>query len=331
MPSLDMFTVISILMSLVSLRVLVTAVRARRQLFDATFTRVDRQHLLEIAIFLLLPLSVLLHEGGHALLIKAFGGQVTGFGYFLFLGYVEHAGTFTTAQLFWIALAGNLVSLLLGLIALAVPLARPMRPAINYLLLVFAGVDIVTTLVIYPLLDFAGHLEGDWSRIYSSQTPLLSGVTGGIHAALLVAGVIAWRSDWGRALYARRTGLPVGSLRRVTRVQAVGELRSVAERLSVGWQHPLRVAPDAKRETAGVTLQWISGGYRRVVAAYAVTEGWRHIELHGGIHPLDGQPEGRQQPLGVIEGIPRPEQLARALTRALDQVEAWEMPAARPF
>ena len=330
MPTLDIFTVVSILMAFVSLRVLVTTVRVRSQLFDADFTRTDRQRLMEIAIFLLLPISVLFHEGGHALFIKAFGGQITGFGYFLFLGYVEHVGNYTLAQIFWIALAGNLVSLLLGLLALAVPLLRPMRPSINYLLLAFAGIDLANTLIFYPLLDFAGNIEGDWSQIYNSRTPVLSGVTAGIHAALLLVGVIAWRSDWGRALYARRTGLPVGAIRRVTRVQAAGELLAVAERLSAGWQHPLRVVADAQSEAAGVTLHWISGGYRRVVGAYAVTEGWRHIELHGGIHGLDGQPDGRQEPLGIIEGIPAPEQMAQALTRALDLVEAWEAPANRP-
>lgn len=326
---LGIFTLISLLLALVSVRVLVTTVRNRKRLFDNDFTASDRQQISEIAFFLLLPLSVLLHEGGHAVTVLLFHGQLTGFGYFFFFGYVEYTGFFTPAQVFWIALAGNLVSVVLGLIAIAIPLLRPLRPSFNYTLFMFAVIDLANTLIVYPLLDFVGGFGGDWSQIYSRQTPVLSVSTGAVHAAILLSALVAWRSDRARRVYARLTGLGSDAMRRVSRTQAANELLEVGERLSASWRHPLRVVADAQKGATGVTLHWISGGYGRVVAAYAVVDGWRHIELHGGIQALDGSDEPHSQPIGVIEGIPEPAQVAQALGRALDVVESWEAPAPR--
>ncbi|CCF86031.1 hypothetical protein [Nitrolancea hollandica] len=95
MPTLGIFTILSIILSLVAIRVLVTTVRDRKQLFDRNFTPQDRQRLSEAAFFLLLPISVLLHEVGHAVTVLAFGGQVVDFGYYLFFGYVQYQGAFT--------------------------------------------------------------------------------------------------------------------------------------------------------------------------------------------------------------------------------------------
>ncbi|MDI3340926.1 MAG: hypothetical protein QJR03_10390 [Sphaerobacter sp.] len=328
MPTLDLVAILSLLMVLVSIRTLVTTVRQRATLFDAAFTRADRQQLAEVAVFLLLPISVLLHEVGHAVAVRAFGGEITGFGYYFFFGYVAHRGFYTAADLFWIALAGNLVSVVLGLAAIALVVLRPLRPPVNYLLLMFGAIDLANSLVFYPLLDFAGNLVGDWSQIYTRDTPVLSGVTGVIHAGLLLAAVVAWRSDRVRRLYAARTGISPQAVRRVTRRQVANELLAAGEQLAGAWRHPLRVVADAQGEAVGVRLQWISGGYGRVVAAYALVDDWRRLELYGGLHALDGGTP-HQQPLGVIEGIPEPPELTRVLAHALDAVDAWERPLAR--
>lgn len=327
MPSLDLFAALSLIMVLVSIRVLVTTVRQRDTLFDENFTRADRQHLVEIALFLLLPVSVLFHEVGHAVAVWLAGGEVLGFGYYFFFGYVAHAGYYTPANLFWIALSGNLVSILLGVAAIGLVVVRPMRPAVNYLLLMFGAIDLLNSLVFYPVLDFAANLVGDWSQIYTGDTPVLSGITGVIHGAFLVGAVIAWRSDRARRWFAERTGVSVSSVRGLTRAQAAQDLLTAGEQLATEWRHPLRVVADAPEGLPGVSLHWVSGGYGRTVMAYAVTEGRRRIELLGGIYSLDGATAPVQQPIALVDGFPEPPQIAQVLAKALDVVEGWEIPA----
>lgn len=319
----------SLLLGLISIRTLIDVIRHRRELFNDHFTAQNRQRLSAAAFFLLLPISVALHEAGHAIAVKAFGGQIERFGWYFFYGFVGYSGFFTHAQIFWIALAGNLVSVVLGLVAIAVAVFWPRRAPINYLLFVFGAIDLANALIFYPLLDFIGGFEGDWSTIYSHATPVLSGATGIIHGALLLGALVAWRSTAARRLYAERTGLRPDALRRVSRTQAAGELLAVGEALAASWRHPLRVVADANEQAAGVTLHWISNGFGRVVGAYVVTAGRRHIELHGGIRQLDGDGESIQRPVALIEGIPSPDQLTPALTRALDLVDAWDMQAAQ--
>lgn len=326
-PTLDLFAILSLFMVLIAIRTLVTTVRHRATLFDATFTRADRRHLAEAAFFLLLPISVLFHEIGHAVAVRAFGGEIVGFGYYFFFGYVEHRGFYTPADLFWIALSGNLVSVAMGVAAIAFVVLRPLSPPVNYLLFMFGAIDLVNSLVFYPVLDFAGGLVGDWSQIYTRDTPVLSGVTGAIHVGLLAVAVVAWRSDRVRRLYAERTGVSPHVVRRVTRTEAASDLLAAGEQVAATWRHPLRVVADAQGDAVGVNLHWVSGGYGRVVGAYAITQGWRRVELHGGLQAIDGNGASHQQPLGVIEGIPRPPELAEALARALDVVDRWEIPA----
>ena len=326
----DLFQIISLVMALVAARTLYVTVRDRRQLFDDRFTSADRQQLSQAAFFLLLPLSVLLHEAGHAIAVRAFGGTVTGFGYYVFYGYVAHEGFYTNADLFWIALSGNLVSVLLGLAALVVPLVRPARPPVNYLLFLFGTIDLLNALVFYPLMDFAGGMAGDWAQIYRRETPVLSGVTLAVHVALLLGGVLVWRSDWGRRIYATRTGLRPEIVRRVSRSQAANELLQAGERIATSWRHPLHVVADTRNDGVGVTLHWISRGYGRVVGVYAVENPRHHVELYGGIRLIDGgSTPPFQRPIALIEGAPTPDQLEPVIAQALDLVESWHAPVAQ--
>ena len=317
-----------ILLGLVSLRTLYMVIRDRHQLFDQDFTPTDRQRLSEAAFFILLPLSVIFHELGHAVVIKAIGAQITDYGYYFFYGFVGYRGFVSPDQIYAVALAGNLVSLFLGLIAIAIPVFWPRRSAINYLLFIFGVLSIINSIVFYPLLDLFGGFEGDWSQIYSNATPLLSRVTGVVHVGFLITAVLIWRSDWGRSLYARRTGLAENSLRRVSLGQAANELLNAAETLASSWKHPLRVVSNAPdKNAAGVTLNWVSNGFGRVVAIYAVVANPRHIEIHGAIRQLEPNGQSFQQPLELIQGIPAPEQVLPVLKAALDTVDSWDMSA----
>jgi hypothetical protein len=118
-----------------------------------------------IAIFLLIPIGVLLHEGGHAIATWQFGGQVEEFQWRVFWGYVIPRGSFSPVEVWWIAFSGNLVSILLGLLAIpAIPL-MPKR-VLREVLHSFAIAQCVYALICYPILSIVGF-GGDWVYIYN--------------------------------------------------------------------------------------------------------------------------------------------------------------------
>lgn len=212
---------VSAAMVLLSLRALVRAWHARAQLWREPLSANQLPLLTELALFVLVPLSVLLHEFGHMVAVWLAGGRVTGFGYLLFLGWVEYTGIDSPAQQFWIALSGNLVSVAVGLVAVAVGLGAPLRPVWSALLLPAGGMILATTLLFYPLFDILGGLGGDWTQLYGSPwpRPLVLGIA---HAGLVGVGVMLWRSRWLRWRVSER----VGVLWRV----------SLAERRSLLWR-----------------------------------------------------------------------------------------------
>ncbi len=318
--------VTGILLGLISIRTFVNLIRHWHETFDSDFTPSDRQRLSEVAFFVLLPLSVVFHELGHAVTILHYGATITGYGWYFFYGFVEYSGFLTFAQVFWIALAGNIVSVVLGLIAIAIPVLWPRRPPINYTLFVFGAISIANSLIFYPFVDLIAGAGGDWSQIYSGATPTLSRATGVVHAGILIAGFLLWRSDWGRGIYATRTGLAPDAVRRITTQQASEELLTAGETLASSWKHPLRVVTGTQgNDAATVSLHWVSNGYGRVVAAYSVTRGPRHIEIHGAIRQLEPDGKVLQQPISMIQGIPAPDKVIPELKQALDIVESWDM------
>lgn len=319
----DIFSIIGILLGLISIRNLIYVIRHRKKLFDDHFTASERQRLSEAAFFILMPVSVLLHEAGHAVAVLWFGGEIVDFGWYFFYGFVGHQGFYVPSDIFWIALSGNLVSVVLGVVAIGVPLLRPFRPAVNYLLFVFGAISILNSLVFYPALDFAGGFVGDWSQIYSRDTMGLSIGMGVFHAVFLLGCVIVWRSDRARRLYAVRTGLSPEAMRRVSRSDAARELLEIGEGLATSWKHPLRLVTDASNAADGITLQWVSNGYGRIVAAYSVVDGPRRLEVHGAIQPLDGSLARYGQPIARVDGSPPPQQIQELLTQVLDLVDGW--------
>jgi tetratricopeptide (TPR) repeat protein len=135
--------------------------------------------------------AVLFHEAGHALAVWLFGGQVEGFTYRFFWGMVEHSGQYTAPQYWFIALAGTLASLLVGL-AFWRLLHGNRSPALRYFGLRAFRFQIYFSLLYYPL--FSAVLPiGDWRVIYDfAATPWLSGLTLVVHITFLV---FYWRYD----------------------------------------------------------------------------------------------------------------------------------------
>jgi len=186
---MQLFDLLSLFYAVLGIRAIWTAVKNWRAFTDDQLTAVDRRLANELAFFVFIPIGVFLHELGHAAATIQVGGQVVGFHYALFYGYVIPRGRFTPFEDWWIALAGNLVSVVYGFLPLILlPFAR--KVWVKYILLAFARIQLGWSLVGYPLITLAGF-EGDWKTIYgtdlSLSVPLFI-----VHAALVLG---LWRFD----------------------------------------------------------------------------------------------------------------------------------------
>lgn len=199
-----LFTLISLVYTVQAVRVAYTLVRTWRQFWDDNFTPEEQRLAQQVGFFLIIPFGVLLHEFGHAVATWMVGGQVAKLRWFLFWGYVVPVGHFTPAQDWWIALSGNLVSVLFGFALLALGYwGRGWRRVLRYVLLDTGYFQTMYALVGYPLLSFIGFV-GDWVIIYDfKRTPTLSALTGIVHLVVLLAVWAWWRSP--RVRYLRYT------------------------------------------------------------------------------------------------------------------------------
>ena len=140
----------------------------------------------QASFFVAVPIGVLLHEGGHALAIWLFGGQVVEFGYRVFWGYVVPQGTFTANQDWFISLAGTLGSLIFGI---GIWLLLRYHNASSYR---YFALQLYFALIYYPIFTLFLPV-GDWTTIYDfAATPIASAVTAVCHATILL---LFWQAD----------------------------------------------------------------------------------------------------------------------------------------
>ena len=182
--------VISLFYGLKSLQVVWRLARGWRGFWDREVTPADWALANQVAFFVLIPIGVFLHEAGHALATWQVGGQVMEFQWRVFWGYVVPVGIFTPLQVWWIALSGNLMSILLGL--LPIPFLSSLRGRIEGVLLYsFARQQLFYALVWYPALTLAGF-AGDWIVIYDFSVTPYAQIVLVLHLALLLG---LWRLD----------------------------------------------------------------------------------------------------------------------------------------
>lgn len=326
--------ILGLIVAVAAVATLADTWRDRVALFDARFTADERQRVLRLAMFVLLPLSVLAHEGGHALFVKLFGGEVVDFGFYMVYGYVAHLGVYTNLELALIAFSGPVVNIVFGVAAFLLAWFRPFpqRPAINYLLFVFAVLELFNALVFYPIFDALGGIAGDWSTIYSRDTPLFSILIGLLHLSLLVAAALIWRSPRFQAGYAERTGL-----RRVYRPsdnsdraagdqqQLTGVLTVAAALATEGWRHPVQLQSDTQVGGSQVVVRWQSGGFQRALLVHATpsSDPDQHVEIHAAVEPSNQEMPPYERTLARIDGQPTAQQLVPYLRRFLDFVDSW--------
>jgi len=286
--SFSPFIFISLFYAVIGVRVILRLIRSWRSVWDLRFTSQDRALVDESAFFVLVPISVALHELGHAAAIWSMGGQVVDFGYYGFAGYVSYfpAG-FSNTQQTVIAASGVLVNLGLCLLALgAVFLIRSrMRSAVNELLLQFAMLSGINAFIVYPLLDIASGLNGDWRQMYDSGVPWLTTLIVGVQTAALATGYWLYTNPRMKARIASLVDIPPGHERGLLGGMRPGTvdpeslspaervLREAADRVASGWADPVRT--DFQRFDGGtaVILQWANGGLPKAVATRTLANG----------------------------------------------------------
>ena len=332
--SLGPFALISLFYVILGVRVIFQLVRNFRQTFDRNFTHEDRLLVDQASFFVLLPIAVALHEIGHAIAIRLYGGEVLDWGFYGFAGYVAFdPRDFTDAQQIVVAAAGILVNLLLAAIALGLVFLKrpPLRAAVNQLLIQFTWISLLNALVVYPVLDIVSGLNGDWKQMYSFSVPALSLAILVIHILVLAALFWGWKSPAMRARVARLTrGSPrsgrASAMSRGFPDRPYGEatpaettLRDAASRVASGWSFPVEAAIQRGRNGSALVLSWGNGAVQRSVMAVAPESGG--IEFSGALRPGGGSPE--QRPLGRDPGALDTDRLTMMLRLAMETVEGW--------
>jgi hypothetical protein len=195
---LAFFAALSILVILVGLRTLLRVVKEWRNLWDDDLTREDAKLASSASFYLLIPPTVALHELGHAIAVWSVGLEVEGFWFLGYMGAVFHRPS-TDLGNFTIALAGNAVTLLIGVACMAIGLMRPGHAVRNILWIDLGRQSLFLVLIFYPLLCLI--FPGDFRTIYAfHKTPVAAGVTAAAHAALLFAAYkIVWPKIKARA------------------------------------------------------------------------------------------------------------------------------------
>ena len=308
----------------------------RQAILDDDFTPYDRSMVSQGAFFLLLPISVLLHEAGHAVAILMFGGEIVDFGYYFFAGFVSYNPTgFSETQQWIVSFAGTFVNLVLIIIALWFALFK--TPALNQaksdLLIQFAFISGINAFVIYPLLDLASNLNGDWRQMYSSGVPALTLTIVAIQAAIIFVGFKLYRDPEWQAKVAARTGsvgnpfsnpspsAPLNTKPGSTTATALStptmpvSVTNAIERVRSGWPERLDVLPIAGVPYPGLAIVWGSGSNRDGVVLAMPPD--------GSLAMFYANPgSGKSGPIKIWPDVPSEDDLTIALRKGLESAAA---------
>ncbi len=194
---------VDVILGVAAFVTLVALVRSWTSLWDADFTAADRRLATQVAVFLVPPVVVLLHELGHVAAVLAVGAEVVDFHYGLFEGSVTASGRLSAGQNWFVAVAGNVVGAVAGLaMAVAGVRGRGLRPPLRHILILGGVLEVVFTLVGYPLLSLSATF-GDWVVVYDfDRTPVLSTATLAVHVLGLAALWRWWRVTVRRTQFA---------------------------------------------------------------------------------------------------------------------------------
>lgn len=336
------FGLLSIFYLFLGVRFLFQFLPRRKEIFDNNFTPYDRSMLGQAAFFILLPVSVALHELGHAIAIWVMGGKVLGFGFYFFSGYVSYDPRgFSDVQRTLIAFAGTFVNLILIIISLAVVFFKrpPLRPPWNELLLQFVFISGINALIFYPALDLLTGMSGDWTQMYQSGVPWLTATIVAIQIGFIAIGWWGMHNPGIRARIATLTGLPQGAnLRtafgsvqpanqpaRVDPAALSGDEKVVTgalSRVAAGWVPQSSTRTDRGQGISVSSMNWQSNDATRTIAVVVQPNG--ETVMVGNVHSrLDPSAPANQ---GTIRGwstVPSEDELTMAIRVAAEQIETW--------
>lgn len=327
------FGLISLLYVVLGVRVVIQLIRSWRTTFDTTFTDADRALVNQAAFFVLVPISVALHEFGHAVAIWLMGGDVLGWGYYGFAGFVAfNPQQFSEPQRILIAAAGTIVNIVLAALALWLVFGRrpPMRAAYNELLIQFVVISLLNALIAYPLLDFATGLNGDWTQMYAGGEPVLSALILVIHVGILAAMFWAWKNPGVRARIDVLTGRRPGMRRVAPARNGDGRPRTVAtpterllteaaQRVTDGWPQRVQAGVQATPDGAVLALSWEREGAQRAVLARIAGNA---LDVSGVAAFDPAHPQRRM--LGRFAPLPDADALTLHLRLAMETVDDWQ-------
>ena len=193
---IEAFQILALVYVGVGVWTLVRFVRGWGALFDDHLTEADMHLARRVGFFVFVPFAVALHELGHAVTIHAYGLRVVDWQFLGYMGWVAPSGSAGPLGDFAIALAGNLVTVIVGIGAFVFGLAVPGHAARNIIAFELGWQALFLTLVFYPLICLA--FAGDWQIIYDfSATPIASATTAVVHALLLGVGYsYLYRRRW---------------------------------------------------------------------------------------------------------------------------------------
>jgi Zn-dependent protease len=312
---------------------------ARKAIFDNQITDHDRSMIAQAAFFFLLPISVLLHEFGHALAIWLFGGEVVDFGFYFFAGFVSYNPTgFSDVQQMLVSFAGTLMNIVLILLAMGVVFFKspPLRPAFNELLLQFSVISGLNALIVYPALDYASGLSGDWTQMYDGGVPWLTAIIVATQFGMIGLGVWISRNPAMRARLAEKTGVrraedrglltwnatarqsPAGKADANRLNEVENRFGEAAARVVSGWKAPVNGKLMRVSDGSTLTLQWDSRGASRIVMLRADNQ--QRVAIIGGA--ISGNGSG--QPASTRKTWPRlpsEDDLTLALRLAMEEID----------
>jgi Peptidase M50B-like len=150
-------------------------------------TAEDQSLAQRLAIFVGIPIGVLLHELGHSLATWQLGGTVETFQWRFMWGYIIPTGDFSLAGMWWISFSGNLVSIVLGLLPI-LWITHIRERFWSEVVYNFICVQLVYVLIYYPVVSLLSQ-QGDWVNIYNfyALTQPYGALTLIAHIALLVS------------------------------------------------------------------------------------------------------------------------------------------------